>query len=869
MNTLTLHGTWKLLLKNENDYCRIDSPLKQTIPGDIHSTLLENNIIPDPYYAKNELEIQWVAKTDWILEREFEVSSCIKKGKQFIVLESADTFVTVLINNKKVGNCFNMFRKWRFDITNYLNEGTNSIRLEFDSPERHALEVANSIPYPVPCTQYPVNSPNRNLIRKTQCHGGWDWGPCIMAFGIYDNIYIEQCDNAYIDYVESRSTTEDYKAWNLENAVTFTAFDTNTIEVTFKLEGNGINLEKTITANVTQGENRLVNTFNVKNPEIWWPVGYREEDDESIITTGEATLKENTLYDVTISVGTASVTKKVAFRTIETIAEEDEHGKSLYFKVNGRAIFSKGANWIPADALPQRITHEKLNYLLDAMVHSNQNTIRVWGGGRYESDYFYELCDKKGIMVWQDCMFACSMYPATKDFLNNVRVEIRHQVRRLQFHPSIIIWCGNNEDVGALGWYEETRANPYKYLLDYDRLNEGVIGDEVTTLDPDRAWWPSSPSAGPNDFSDNWHADGRGDMHYWSVWHEKKSFDSYLTINPRFVSEFGYQSFPSLEEVKSYTPNDQLNFTSPVMEFHQRSAGGNSIILENFSRYFRFPEGLHAMLYLSQVQQALAIKTAIEYWRTLRPVCMGALYWQLNDVWPVASWSSLEYSGRWKLLHHEVKKFFAPLTVSLIKKSNIIEQNVESTVSGTTVSKDKRETIIAHIHNDTRKNISVDLKISVLDFSGKIIDSKTITKEVNADSVLNAWNIDVKDLPLPADKCFIYAEIISNGYSTNNTLFPTFFKECEIQKASIKTEVNENLEITLTSDMPAFFVSLETNYPGTFSTNMVTLLPGKPIKVTFNPQHSLEAYNKNNFVPPTKEDFEKSLTIMDLRKTYN
>ncbi len=882
MNTISLHGTWNLSIKKDNEHCKINTPLNQTIPGDIHSTLLQNKIIQDPYYAKNELDIQWVGRTEWILERQIEVNSSFKTNKQFIVLEGADTFVNVLINGQKVGQCFNQFRLWRFDITDYLKEGENTIRLEFEPSEKYALEDAKNLPYSVPCSVYPISSPHRNLIRKTQCHSGWDWGPCIMAFGIYDDIRLEQCSIGHIDYIENRTTPNvndtNYeekeviacKEWNSECAVTFTSFENSTIDIEYTLEGNGISITSTKTTDVTVGSNRIVENISVQNPILWWPAGCLQEDDNSITKTGMPTLKENALYNLIVTIGDQKVTNKIAFRTIETISENDEHGKSLYFKVNGRPIFSKGSNWIPADALPARATEEKIEYLLDTMIKANQNTIRIWGGGRYESDILYELCDKKGIMVWQDCMFACATYPTNKEFLENVRNEIRHQIRRLQHHPSIVLWCGNNENLGALGWYKETKENLPLYLINYDRLNEGVVGEEIQKLDPDRAWWPSSPSAGPNDYDDNWHADGKGDMHFWSVWHEKKSFDEYLKIVPRFVSEFGYESFPSLEEVKSYTPDDQLNLTSPVMEFHQRSLGGNSIILENFSRYFRFPEGLNSMLYLSQVQQAIAIKTAVEYWRSLRPICMGAIYWQLNDVWPVASWSSLEYSGKWKLLHYEAKRFFAPLTLALIlNNTNNLSEKAEGAAPGIEVSDSNETSISAHVFNDTRNSVKTEITISIVDFAGKILLTETMNKEIAPDSAKEYWSINKNDLPVKPEECFIYAELKTDETISTRTLFPALYKECLIEKANITTEVTENLEITLTTDKPAFFVTLETSYPGTFSNNMITLLPGKPITIQFNAEESLQAYNGTNFIRPTKESLKESLTITDLRKTYS
>ncbi|AEE17431.1 beta-mannosidase [Treponema brennaborense] len=859
MKATALDGTWKLRPRHPErvaaytDAFTAHTEIPVPIPGDIHSALIHAGIIADPYFAKNELDVQWVGKEDWIISREIKIKKAFLSGQQFISFQFADTFFHVFINGREAGKGGNMFRSWRFNVSGLLHEGINTIEIMFESAERRAIESAARQPYPVPYSVYPVYSPHRNLVRKTQCHAGWDWGPCIMAFGVYESIRLEQTTKGFIDYVNTRYVREN-DDWQVEVTTVYTAITDCTIPVSVKIEGPGIDTVITGTpVNVTVGENLIRHTVTVRRPELWWPAGCAPEDTAAVLT-GSSALRENPLYTLTVTAYHAVKTKRIAFRTIDVVAEPDEHGKSMYFKVNGRPVFSKGANWIPCDALPSRQTPQKYEKLLRDLAAAHMNTVRVWGGGQYEKDIFYELCDRFGIMVWQDCMFACSLYPATPPFLRSVRAEIRHQVRRLKDHPSLALWCGNNEDVGALTWYPESIANRDRYIIDYDRLNEGVLADEIRQLDPDRAWWPSSPSAGPNDYSDNWHADGRGDMHYWSVWHEKKSFDAYLTIKPRFVSEFGYESFPSLSEVQTYAPRDQLNLTSPVMEFHQRSPGGNSIILENFSRYFRFPEGIKNMLYLSQVQQALAIKTAVEYWRSLRPICMGSIIWQLNDVWPVASWSSIEYSGKWKLLHYEAKKFFAPVAVVLYKKDGKIS---------------------AHVLNDTEENLPVRVAIRFLTFDGKSAASQTgahagtqtdlsIDATVAPDSVLKVFECPETELPLAAHECFIYAELTyGDNRKTSNTLLPALPKECELRKACIKTAVKrlapQIFEITLTTDKPAFFTALDTKkLGGTFSDNMLTLLPEAPVTVRFTADSE----------KLTQEKFEKALSVTTLTDTY-
>ncbi len=337
----------------------------------------------------------------------------------------------------------------------------------------------------------------------------------------------------------------------------------------------------------------------------------------------------------------------------------------MTFIVNGKAIMAKGANWIPLDAMPALHTSDRYRTLLQDAVDANMNMIRVWGGGMYEQDEFYDLCDELGLLVWQDLMFACALYPSAPDFLADVELEVRDQVKRLRDHTSLALWCGDNEVIGAIGWYPESRTNREKYVVNYDRLNR-VLQQTVEAEDPTRRFWASSPCNGELDFGDAWHDDNKGDMHFWDVWHSGKSLDAYHSIKPRFCSEFGYQSWPSLPEVKTFAEPSDWNVTSPTFEQHQKNGRGNSIITEMFTRYFRFPSNFEQMLYLSQVQQALAIKTASEFWRSNKPVCRGILYWQLNDCWPVSSWSSIEYSGRWKQLHYHAKRFFAPQMATFI-----------------------------------------------------------------------------------------------------------------------------------------------------------------------------------------------------------
>ncbi len=834
MSTINLAGEWNL--SGGNVSCKAE------IPGDFHSALISNKIIEDPYKGFNESNVQWVGKTDWTIEREFDFKQFLD-CHSFIEIKAADTFFTLYLNNQKVGIGNNSFLRYRFDVTKYLKSGKNNIKLVFESPEKKANELAKKLPYPIPYMKYDMYSPNRNLVRKCQCHGGWDWGPCLMVSGIYGSITLETVSSGLFDFVKMNySNMSKENSWIAKVNSQFDSINECDREFLFTISGpdiESVSIRKSI--HLQKGKNLIKADLKVHNPWVWKTAGELKE----------AGLKENKIYNLNIKIPDSDdkeVNQAFCFSSLKTISKKDKvdgkTGRSIYFENNGRKIFAKGSNWIPADSLPSRMTEARYEDLLRSAVDANQNCIRVWGGGYYEKDYFYELCDRLGIMVWQDCMFACSLYPVTPDFVENVTKEIEYQVNRLQSHACIAIWCGNNENFGTLNWFPESINNRDRYLVDYDRLYIDTIGRKIKEEDPSRIFWPSSPCAGPDDFADNWHADSMGDMHYWSVWHERKSFDAYLSIRPRFVSEFGYEAFPSMETIKSFASEEDFNFTSKLMEYHQRSPSGNSIILENFSRYFRFPNGFESMIYLSQVQQALAIKTAVDWWRSLMPQCMGALIWQLNDVWPCPSWSSLEYNGKWKLLHYESRKFFDIVYMPLYIK-------------------DKK--LYANICNETNDSLDLKLTLSYYKFDGsQFSKSKVISKSIEAQSLVNALEEDVDEDN--KNEYFIFANYEAkskNGqiYKGENIVFPGLYKHAPIANTNIKyniCEKDQNFEITLESDKPAFFVSLDNdNLPGRFDDNMFTLLPGISKKIVFAPSIKCDL--------STVKD---RISVRDLRSTY-
>jgi beta-mannosidase len=830
LRKIDLAGEWTLArwrADRETD----DSGIPIRIPGDTFSALIAAGKIPDPYFGTNELDTLWVGRADWLLSRKLTIEPGFLNHRHvFLHIDSLDTVAEIRINGQTASRSSNMFTALRVDIGEYLKSGENLLEILLHSAEKRAVELSEQLPYPVPYSAYPVQSPHRNLVRKVQCHSGWDWGPCLMVSGIYGQVYLTSCERGRIDSVTTEQAREG-ENWNLAVTVEYFAYESSNIALNISIAGQ--RLERRL--EVQAGPNTLREIVEVPGPELWWPRGYGAQ----------------TLYELIVKAGEDQVRKRIGFRTVEILQEDDEAGRGMTIAVNGRRIFCKGANWIPSDALPSRQTAQRYRMLLADAAAANMNMLRVWGDGQYEAELFYSLCDEMGLLIWQDFMFGCALYPTTEWFFEQVEAEVRHQVKRLKDHPCIALWCGNNENLGALNWYPESQAHGARYLVDYDRLNEGVVGRIARELDPARPWWPSSPSAGMGDYADNWHDDSKGDMHYWSVWHEGKNFEAYYEVVPRFCSEFGFQSFPSLDTVRQYAPKDQWNVTSPVMEHHQRNPRGNTIIVETMTRYFRLPESFESFLYLSQVQQALAMKSAVEYWRSRRPVCMGILYWQLNDVWPVASWSSIEYSGKWKLLHYAARKFYAPLHVVAFCEDG---QSVE--VVGL---------------NDTSEPCEGTLRIRFLTFDGKTHQEREFQVCLGAEAATALARFPIAELSVDKEQLFLFLEFEPSVPDAGglqqplaNELFLCPPKRCDLRVPEIYREIRqegEGILVELRTDMPAFYVSLDVEgLSGVFDANLFTLLPDKPRTLHFEPRDPRGV----DILDQTK----RGLKVFHLRGTY-
>lgn len=749
------------------------------LPGDGTSALHKAGVIPDPYWGRNEYDCRWVAERDWTARRSF-----VHDGSPAeLVIDGLDTVAEVRLNGALVLSAANAHRRWRVDVSQALKQGENAVEILFRSPVRAAAARSARMPFYIPYQQVNGPIPHANMLRKPQCDFGWDWNIALGVFGVWGALRLEPLGPRIADII----VTQVHRPGAAE--VTLAVHTEGLAEVTATLCGIAA------TAPVRNGVARL--TLTIPDPKLWWPSGLGPQTLHELVVTGQG----------------EQANRRIGLREMRLVSEPDAAGRSFGMEVNGQAVFARGANWIPADALHGRITVDGVRGLLQSAKDANMNMLRIWGGGRYEPDWFYDLCDEMGLMVWQDFMFACHLYPSTSDFLAEVDAEVRDVVARISHHACIALWCGDNELIGALTWFPESRKDRDRYLVNYDRLNRTVEAALHSVL-PGANWWPSSPSPGPLAFGDAWHDDSSGDMHFWSVWHEGRDFDHYRDVSPRFCSEFGFQSYPSLSAIRTFADEKDWNIAAPVMESHQKNPGGNARIAETMFRYFRFPVDFPNFVYVSQVQQGLAIKTAVTHWRSLKPHCMGTLYWQLNDTWPVCSWASLDHGGNWKLLHHMAQAFYAPVTVVCVPEGDdLVLKGVNDTGAEVALSLAVRA---AHLDGSSRKLKAVDCKLPP--------DLAVEIARVPASALM-------------ADEVLGYAFTSPHGAGCEiHATRP--WKSYDLHPSGLQLDSRERdgiWKLTLSSTALSLYASVEADVPGRFSTNARTVTPTVPVELTFAP----------------------------------
>ncbi|MDT5271838.1 MAG: beta-mannosidase [Acidobacteriota bacterium] len=796
--TISLDSGWTFRQVGKDEW------RKATVPGSVQTDLLANKLIEDPFYRDNEPKLQWIGKTDWEYRTTFDVPAALLRRRNVqLVFEGLDTYATVYLNDRAVLEADNMFRTWRVDAKAGLKAGSNTLRVVFRSPINEVLPRMKELGYELPASndQGEKTSPH---TRKAPYQYGWDWGPRFVTCGVWKPARLEAWDDArlvdlhvlqnHLGKDSAQLTTEvEVESSGASDAV-LVVEDPSDKRVTTRQ-----------TVKLSPGTNRFALKLSIPNPQLWWPAGLGSQ---KLYTLRAQLISGNRVSD--------ELSTRTGLRTLELRQQADAAGKSFTFVVNGVPVFAKGANWIPADSFPERVTRERYRHLLQSARDANMNMLRVWGGGYYESDEFYELCDELGIMVWQDFMFACSMYPGDEKFLESVRAEATDNVRRLRNHPSIVIWVGNNEVETAWQHWGWKQKLPAKLWDDYKKIFHGVLPEVVAEQDPTRPYWPSSPSSNLEEDSDS---QRMGDVHYWEVWHASKPFDYYERQRPRFMSEYGFQSFPSIETVNAYTLPSDHDIQSPVMLAHQKHPRGNQLIREYMLRDFPEPKDFESFLYASQVLQAEGIKVGAEHLRRIMPHNMGSLYWQLDDCWPVASWSSVDYFGRWKALQYYARRFYSPVLVSPHVEDGQVKLYVVS---------DRTEPLRAELH------------VRLLDFDGRALSETTSPVEVSPLTSKVYQSIPVAALLEGRDpsRVFLHCELLAEGQViSSNTLFFRPFKELSLAAPNVSTQVSRTrgeTAVTLSTDRLARAVQLSAEgLEGSFADNFFDLLPGQKVTIGF------------------------------------
>jgi len=658
MQIQSLSGDWQFSQAGNHDW------LPAVVPGSVHLDLLAAGRIPDPFVADNEKRVQWVAETDWEYRRVFSVGpELLREDTLWLVCEGLDTLATVSLNGHVLGTTDNMFRQYQWDVKPLVCSADasgravdNELVVRFASPVRYAAEkqAVRNLP------GVPQAIPGGPHLRKAPCQFGWDWGPQLPPIGIWKDIRLEARSGARLREVHLRQE-HSLGQVTVEARVAVERFNASEAPLTTVVRVTGPD------GSVVEGEAAAGQGGGAKvrlpiaQPQLWWPNGYGGQPLYHVDVRLTDSRSPAALLD--------EQTYRIGLRTLELRQADDAWGRSFAFVVNGVPIFAKGSNWIPADSFPTRTSAKHLDGLIRAAAETHQNMLRVWGGGFYETERFYDLCDEYGILVWQEFIFSCSVYPLDDPaYLENVCQEVVENVRRLRHRASLALWCGNNEmEQGWCEWGWRQRSGIGDLLVAYDQFFHHMLPAWCEAEDPDHAYWPSSPSSGVP-FEDP-NGQRQGDAHYWDVWHGRKPFAAYRNQYARFMSEFGFQALPPLDTIRTYADEADWNMTSYIMEQHQKNASGNSLMVGQMLDSFRLPNDFASLVYLSMALQAEGIRYGVEHWRRHVDRVAGTLYWQLNDCWPVASWSSLDYFGRWKALHYAARRFYAPVMLSIEDKS--------------------------------------------------------------------------------------------------------------------------------------------------------------------------------------------------------
>ena len=816
------------------------------VPGVVQTDLLHNNLIPDPFDRDNEFRLQWIGLTDWEYQTVFQVdAAALAHDHVDLLVDGLDTFADVYVNDQEVLHADNMFRRWRVPAKKLLKPGPNTLRMVFHSAVEKMIPYAKSLPYILPSISTHNYGNEENIAtapytRKAPYNYGWDWGPRYMTEGIWLPVRLETWDALRIDnfHIHQQQVSADAAVLNAELDVEAEHPTTATLTLTHDELSAAQTTDSTQTLQLDAGMNHVSFPIRIASPKLWYPVGYGPQNRYHF----SATIRLNKKVEL------ARAEVKTGLRSIELRRVADKWGKSFEFVVNGITVFAKGADVIPFDSFPNRVTPEIHRKILQAARDAHMNMVREWGGGYYESDDFYDICDELGIMVWQEFMFGGDMIPGDVPFQDNVRAEAIDQVKRLRDHPSIVLWCGNNEV--ETGWHHWDNRQEFKEAIspdtrdrvwqDYVIMFADILKSSVKEYTDPVPYWPSSPSANFEETPDNQH---NGDMHYWAVWHQQAPASDYNKQFPRFMSEYGFQSFPEMRTLRTFAnkPED-FDIHSTVMQAHQKNKGGNERILTYMLREYREPKDFASFVYLSQVQQAEIIKIGAEHLRREQPRVMGSLYWQLNDCWPVASWASIDYYGRWKALHYYARRFYDDVLISPYLHDDKVD---------------------IYVISDNLQPLSGKIHLRLLDFSGKVLFEQAKDVQAPAQSSAIYFTFDKADLAAKGDldSSFLAVDLETAGKKVSQNLL--FFDVTH----NLQLPVAPKIDATISSAGGGYTITLQSSKlaRGVYvsfgdlevenSDNYFDLLPGEPATITLKS-------------PATLDQLKSSLKIISLTDAF-
>jgi len=790
--------------------------LPASVPGDVHLDLLANKKIEDPFYRDNESKLQWIENASWEYRETFEVTPALLARTNIdLVFDGLDSAAQVLLNGTQILSSDDAFRIWRIPAKKYLHPGNNSLYIVFPSPIAAAEKVAATDPW-----QPRTKTEPKTYIRKPAYEYGWDWGPRFVTSGIWHPVHLDAWDKVRVaDFaIRQRDITKSVAHIDVEVEMEAASDGVAQIVVQYAAPGTAAPVPLNRAVTLHAGRNVFDLAVEIRQPKLWYPAGYGDQP----------------LYEFSARVSIAGQqadtrTTKTGLRSIALDRHPDQWGRSFQLVVNGIPVFAKGADVIPFDSFANRVTTADYRRILESARDANMNIVRHWGGGYYETDEFYQICDELGIMVWQDFMYGNDWQPGTYGFKLTMEAEAEDQVRRLRNHPSIVVWSGNNETEEALSWKGRDKLPPeVKFQMWQDYLTEfsGILNRVVERLDAETPYWPSSPSSDYEELSDTYQS---GDAHVWDVWHGRVPFSTYETHHPRFVTEYGFQSFPEMRTIESFTqPEDRTGIFTPVMLAHQKNDEGNSIIHDYLLKDYPEPRDFPSFLYASQVLQAEGIKIGAEHFRRNRPETMGSIFWQLNDCWPVASWSSIDYYGRWKALQYYARRFYAPILVSPHLENGAVK---------------------VYIVSDKVAAQPAALRVRLMDFDGKVLleDKQDVNIDPLSSQVYLDWPLAKLTQAGAADTShvFVVAELSAGGaqISRNLTyLAPT--KEVHLLAAHLTVDAagaNGKYNVRITSPVLARDVYLSFgDLDVKVLDNYFDLLPGETAEIGVSSTASLD-----------------------------